>query len=80
MHVAKEATQSSKLEGTQTNIEDAFKDVKDLSPEARDDWAEVQNYMHAITDTIKDLDQLPLSNRLLCKTHQTLMQLSLIHI
>lgn len=41
MYVAKEATQSSKIEGTQTNIEDAFKDSIDLQPEERDDWGEV---------------------------------------
>ena len=74
MHVAKEATQSSKLEGTQTDIEDAFKDIEDLNPEERDDWAEVQNYISAITEAIKNLDKLPLSNRLLCETHATLMQ------
>jgi len=74
MHVAKEATQSSKLEGTQTNIEDAFKDAGDLKPEKRDDWVEVQNYISAINTAIEDLDTLPLSNRLLCQTHATLMQ------
>ena len=74
MHVAKEATQSSKLEGTQTNIEDAFKGAEDLKPEERNDWAEVQNYIAAITSAIQSLDKFPLSNRLLCNTHKTLMQ------
>lgn len=35
MYVAKEATQSSHIEGTQTNIEDAFKEADDLLPEER---------------------------------------------
>lgn len=74
MYVVKEATQSSRIEGTQTNIEDAFKDIDDLEPEERDDWAEVQNYVAAIRYAIGKLDELPLSNRLLRKTHETLMQ------
>lgn len=74
MHVAKEATQSSRIEGTQTNIEDAFKNADDLDPEERDDWGEVQNYIQAINHSIVRLTELPLSNRLLRETHAILMQ------
>lgn len=74
MYVAKEATQSSRIEGTQTNIEDAFKNADDLKPEERDDWSEVQNYIRAINFAISSLDTLPMSIRLLRQTHAVLMQ------
>jgi Fic family protein len=74
MYVTKEATQSSRIEGTQTTMEDAVKDADDLSPEARDDWIEVHNYIEAINDAIAQLETLPLSNRLLRDTHAILMR------
>jgi Fic family protein len=72
-YVAKEAAKSSRIEGTQTNIDDVFKEEDDINPEERDDWAEVQNYISAITYAIKELQELPLSNRLLRRTHAILM-------
>ena len=74
MYVAKEATQSSRIEGTQTTMEDALKEADDILPNARDDWTEVHNYIDAITFAIGKLETLPLSNRLLRDTHAVLMQ------
>ncbi len=74
MHVLKEATQSSKIEGTQTNIEEALREKEDIPLDKRDDWEEVQNYIHAMESAITELNKLPFSSRLIRHTHKTLLQ------
>lgn len=74
MHITKEANNSSRIEGTQTEMDEAVLDSSQLAPEKRDDWQEVQNYIQAINEAVEELQRLPLSNRLLKHTHAILMQ------
>ncbi len=74
MHVVKEAQTSSRIEGTQTGIDEALMSEDQIQPEKRNDWREVRNYIDAVNTAIAELQTLPLSNRLLKQTHALLMR------
>lgn len=76
IHLNVEANKSSRIEGTQTTIEEELMPIKDLDPEKRDDAREVQNYIRALQHGVDRviLDNFPLSSRLIREIHNELMQ------
>jgi Fic family protein len=72
-YVTKEAVTSSRIEGTRTNIEEAFYDELDVNPEHRDDWIETKKYQDAMNYAIYEMVKIPLSSRLLRNTHGVLL-------
>jgi Fic family protein len=73
MHIMKEAVTSSRLEGTQINIDEALMPEDEISPEKRTYWLEVRNYSEAMKNAVKELEHQPVTSRLLCKTHKELL-------
>lgn len=73
MHVKNEAVISSRIEGTKTNIEEAFLPASEIDPERKDDWQEVQNYTKAMNESIYKMKSLPVSTPILKYTHDILM-------
>lgn len=70
-HFTKEAVVSSRIEDTQTNIDEALLPEEEIKLERRNDWKEVNNYISALNSAIEELKHLPISSRLLKQTHTT---------
>jgi Fic family protein len=73
MHVFKEGTKSSRIEGTQTNIDEAVQKETHIAFGKKEDWQEVQNYVRTLNFAIHSLDAIPISNRLLKSAHKILL-------
>lgn len=73
LHVTKEAVISSRIEGTQTRMDEALLPENEVKIERRDDWKEVRNYIKALNEAISCLEKLPISSRLIKTTHRLLL-------
>jgi Fic family protein len=74
LHVAKEAVVSSRIEGTQTRMDEALLDFEEVSPERRNDWLEVNNYIRAMNLAIEEMQTLPVASRLIRHAHAALLE------
>ena len=73
--IRREAVMSSRIENTQSGLEDLFlfeADQTELSPMS--DVKEIFNYVRAMEHGIKRLPELPISSRLICEIHGILMK------
>ena len=71
--LTKEAVASSKIEGTQTTVEEVLKYEAEEPKKEDSDIREVVNYRKAIQESIEFLEKKPLGEHLIRNLHATLM-------
>lgn len=75
MYVQKEAVLSSQIEGTQASFADVLgAGYSQLEDRRRDDLGEISNYVSAMNWGLQELENIPLSLRLLKSIHRKLIQ------
>ncbi|QQS59100.1 Fic family protein [Candidatus Peregrinibacteria bacterium] len=73
-YINKEAVQSSRIEGTKTEIDGAFEeDETEIDPEKRDDWKELHQYIAALKNALSERQKLPICERLIRNAHSVLL-------
>lgn len=75
MYVRKEAVLSSQIEGTQASFADVLSaEYNQSDDQNRDDIGEISNYVRAMNWGLKELENFPLSLRLIRNIHKELLQ------
>ncbi len=75
LYKSKEAVLSSRIEGTQSSLQDLLVSEAGVLPYGRpDDVAEVTNYVRAFNYGLYRLEELPVCVRLLCEMHEILLR------
>ena len=73
--IRREAVMSSRIENTQSGLEDLFLfEADETEPPPVSDVKEIINYVRAMEYGIKRLEELPVSSRLICEIHGILME------
>ncbi len=73
-YIMREAVSSSKIEGTQSSMSDLFIYEASAHKESRSsDTQEVFNYVSTMAEGVNLLKELPISTRLICELHGTLL-------
>ena len=73
--IRREAVMSSRIENTQSGLEDLFLfEADETDPPPVSDVKEVLNHVRAMEYGIKRLPELPISSRLICEIHEILME------
>ena len=73
--IGREAVMSSRIENTQSGLEDLFLfEADQTEPALASDIKEVLNHVRAMEYGIKRLEDLPISSRLICEIHEILME------
>jgi Fic family protein len=73
LYIRKEALLSSQIEGTQCSLEDILSPDINNETYRQDDIEEVSNYVKAMNEGLKRLNDLPVCTRLIKEIHTTLM-------